>query len=268
MRLDGMGGYAAPKAPGQITSRLLSSEWSEHDFKLGCTWWCVESTVLCQNTQKTLFGSFSWSYPAALCQHGAPRPGPYPNGVAVSPQHQTCASVAVPEYPPAHSRHHALLADAVLLPPCPARRAIQRARSTTRLQPFFTKRGHGRAKKEHQGTPKPCPQAADNLSDTQIPHQRFPVAALRQFHPHPKPAASRCRFWQSLGSLWTTEFRKGHMDNYPICYCPHSANYGSKHTYCSTTEIVINCVPRADVPGAKSPWPLESNLRLGWVQHL
>lgn len=127
------------------------------------------------------------------------------------------------------------------------------------------------AKKEHQGTPKPCPQAADNLlvaPDTQIPHQHFLVAALRQFHPHPKLAASRRSFWQSLGSLWSMEFRKGHMDNYPICYCPHTANCGSKPTYCPTTEIVTNCVPRADVPSAESPWPLESDLRLGWVQHL
>ncbi|XP_009633376.2 CCN family member 1 [Egretta garzetta] len=53
------------------------------------------------------------------------------------------------------------------------------------------------------------------------------------------------------------------MDNYPIRYRPQTANYGSKATYWPATGTVTDSVPRADVPGAKCPLPLESDRRSG-----
>lgn len=58
------------------------------------------------------------------------------------------------------------------------------------------------------------------------------------------------------------------MDNYPTCYCPHTASYGSNSTYCTTIETVATCVPRADVLNAQCPLPGERSKIMAWTATL
>lgn len=256
-----------------MASTLLSSEWSEHDFiKLSCASWHMENSVRSEHPENP-FWEFQLILPChtLLTQSSRARSLPKRWGSCTV----ASARLVVSQWLCQSTHQHAAGTTLCWQTRCSFHPAQPGMPSSVHaawlvLNNFSSNKAMGGPRRNTEVLPKPCPQAEDNLlvaPNTQIPHQCFQVAALRQFHPYPKLAPSRSIFWQSLGSLWTMEFTKGHTDNNPIRYCPRTANYGSKPTYCPTTEIVTNCVPRADVPSAECPLPLENDPRSRRVQH-